>query len=315
MKIAITGGTGFIGGHLAENLSAKKHRLVLVARGYDQRNSSVRLLPRSQFVGIGLSDPARLAEAFENCEAVAHCAGISYESEEQTFEAVHVEGTASVVSAAKSAGVKRILLISSFAARPDCKSPYLESKFAAEQIVRDSGLEYTICRIGLVYGAGDHLLNNLSHLLFTLPVISSIEAKSQYVYPLAIEDLVKIMEAALIEGRLSEQTVAVLGPDKLSMNECIRRVAKIIGKSPVIMPLPVIAHYGLARLMEKTMKLPLLTEAEARILFEGFAETYFACEELPEDLSPETLFTAEQIRKGLPEPGPYKIEDLSCWQG
>jgi nucleoside-diphosphate-sugar epimerase len=315
MRIAITGGTGFIGSHLAQELSNKKHRVILIARGYDTRNQNVRLLPRSQFVGIGLDQEARLLESLEKCDAVAHCAGIVREIEDEKFDLVHVQGTTAVVNAARKAGVKKIVMMSYYAARPDCGSKYHESKYAAEEIVRRSGLDYTILRAGMVYGKGDHVLENLSRVFHTLPIFALVGFAKQYASPLAVEDLTRIMEASLVEGRLSKQTLPVLGPDKLTVDECLRRVAKIVGKNPLMIPMPVFFHYGFAGLMETTMKIPLVSKAQVRMLCEGSGEEFLPCDELPEDLLPQTPFTAEQIRKGLPEPGPYRIEDLRCWQG
>ncbi len=315
MRIAITGGTGFVGGHLARSLSENGHKVVLIARGFDTRDMDVRQLEKTKFVATGLDNEERLVEAFQGCDGVAHCAGINREIEDQTYERVHVEGTRNVVNAAVQGGVKRIVLTSFLRARPDCGSPYHESKFAAEEIVRESGLEYTVLKAGMIYGLGDHLLDHLSHAFYTVPLFAHVGFKQVAASPLAIEDLVRIMEASLIDGRLTNCTVAVLGPDKLTMNEVVRRVAKVVGKSPIAFPLPPIFHKGIAFVLERLMKVPLISSAQVRMLSEGFAEPYGKCDELPDDLQPQTLFTADQIRNGLPEPGPFQLEDLRIWHG
>lgn len=148
MKIAITGGTGFVGGHLAKSLSERDHDVVLVARGLDERNPDVRKLERTQFMPIGTSDQSELTLAFEGCAAVAHCAGINREITPGDYDRIHIRGTQNVVDAAKKAGVKQIVLFSFYRARPNCGSRYHESKFAAEEIVRNSGLDYTILKAG-----------------------------------------------------------------------------------------------------------------------------------------------------------------------
>lgn len=315
MRIAITGGTGFVGSHLAETLVNHGHKVVLVARGFDQRNMDVRQLDRTKLAAVGTDNEGRLVDAFEKCTAVAHCAGINREIEDQTYQRVHVEGTRNVVNAAKRAGVKKIVLMSFFRARPNCGSTYHESKFAAEEIVRESGLDYTILKAGMVYGKGDHMLDHLSHVFHTLPFFALVGFDRKSASPLAIEDLVRIIVASLVDGRLSNQTVAVLGPDKITFNEVLRRVAKIVGKKPIMFPMPIWFHYRFAKLTEAIMKVPLISTAQVRILAEGFDEPYPPCDELPDDLQPNTLLTAEQIRKGLPPPGPFRIEDLSCYHG
>src|SRR5260370_7944375 len=172
MKIAITGATGFVGRHLARSLSYCGHELVLIARGVDGRDRPVRRIHGAQFQSDPVTDEDALARAFEGCDAVAPCAGINREMGGQTYRRVHIEGTQAVVNAARRAGVKRIALMSFLRARPDCGSGYHESKWLAEQLVRDSGLDYTILKAGVVYGRGDHLLDHLARSTMTLRLFS-----------------------------------------------------------------------------------------------------------------------------------------------
>ncbi|HKP81588.1 MAG TPA: NAD-dependent epimerase/dehydratase family protein [Pyrinomonadaceae bacterium] len=302
MRIAITGATGFVGAHLASRLESENHELVMIARG--SRKGDARL------VVTDLSDVDVLRKSFSDCSVVAHCAGINRELGEQTYERVHVEGTRNVVEAAKAAGVDKIVLMSFLRARPDCGSPYHESKWEAEEIVRNSGLDYTIFKAGVVYGRGDHMLDHLSHALHTFPVFGLVGFKEKSIRPLAIEDLVHVMRAALIDRRLKRQTVAVLGPEEIYLSEAVRRVAEVVGKQPLMFPLPVVCHLSMASFFEWTMKIPLTSLAQVRILSEGVVEPGSPVVPLPYDLVPTRRFTTDQIRSGLPEPGPFCVGDL-----
>jgi NADH dehydrogenase len=164
MRIAITGGTGFVGGHLAASLAGEGHDVVVLARGHDERPFATHVLGLEgvRAVGASIRDRHALTEAFEGCDAIAHCAGINREVGAQTYQAVHVEGTASVVVAARDAGVARLSLVSFLRARPACGSAYHESKFAAEEIVRASGLDWTVLKPGMMFGRGDHMLEHLT---------------------------------------------------------------------------------------------------------------------------------------------------------
>src|SRR6185369_16051584 len=106
--------------------------------------------------------------------AVIHAAGINREIGDQTYAKVHVEGTRKVVASARAAGVRKIVLVSFLRARPACGSGYHESKFAAEEIVRASGLDFTVVRAGVMYGRGDHMLDHLSHALYTFPLFGLV---------------------------------------------------------------------------------------------------------------------------------------------
>jgi uncharacterized protein YbjT (DUF2867 family) len=311
VKIAITGGTGFVGSHFARLVLAEGHDVVLVSRTVN-RDNGTQSSAKVTRVSSDLSDIDVLAAAFAGCEAVAHCAGINREIGRQTFQRIHVEGTRNVVEAAKRAGVRRIALMSFLRARPDCGSPYHESKWAAEEIVRASGIDYSIVKAGMVYGRGDHMLDHLSHAFHTLPILATVGFRQKAIRPLAVDDLVHVLHAALVDGRLAKQTIAITGAEELYLSDAARRVAQVLGRRIFIFPAPVWFHFALALVCEATMKVPLVARAQVRILSEGVVEPATACDPLPRDLMPVRRFTPEQIRGGLPEVGPFGLRDLRC---
>jgi len=301
MRIAITGAAGFVGTHLTHRLESEGHDLVLISR---------RPRTDSRTVADDLSDGSRLRELFRGCKVVAHCAGINREIGAQTYQGVHVEGTRHVVEAAKAAGVEKIVLMSFLRARANCGSPYHESKWEAEEIVRNSGLDYTIIKAGVIYGLGDHMLDHLSHALHTFPVFGLVGFKEKSVRPLAVEDLVHVMRAAIVDRRMKRQTIALLGPEEIYLSEAVCRVAEVVGKRPLMFPLPVFCHRLMAHVFELTMKIPLTSLAQVRILSEGVVEAGSPVAPVPYDLAPTRRFTAEQIRNGLPQPKPFCAGDL-----
>ena len=312
MKIAITGGTGFVGRNIARGLATEGHELVLLARGNDHTDPTIRELPNSCFVSTGLDGVEKLTQAFNGCDAVAHCAGINRESGAVTYQRVHVEGTRNVIEAARKAGVKKIILISFLRARPNCGSGYHESKFTAEEIVRASGLDYTIFKCGVIYGKGDHMLDHLSHAFHTFPVFAFVGFTDKPIRPNAVEDVAHIVKASLGDGALSRKTVAVVGPEQLTLREAVRRVAGVVGKKPLMFPLPLWFHYALGWGVEKIMKVPLVSVAQVRMLSEGLAEPLGPCEPLPPELAPRITFSVEQIRRGLPRAGAFGFRDVRC---
>jgi NADH dehydrogenase len=263
-------------------------------------------------VGIGLESTAALAEAFAGCNAVVHCAGINRELGNQTYQKVHIEGTRHVVEAAKQAGVRKIVLISFLRARPNCGSGYHESKWAAEEIVRQSGLDYTILKCGVIYGPGDHMLNHLSHAFHTFPMFAFVGFKDKPMRPNAVEEVARIVKASVLDGALSRKTVPVMGPEELTLREAVRRVARMTGRRPLMFPMPIWFHYALGWLVEKLMKVPMVSVAQVRILSEGLAEGAPPFDPMPAELAPRIKFSEEQIRKGLPAPGPFTWRDLRC---
>jgi uncharacterized protein YbjT (DUF2867 family) len=312
MRVGITGGTGFVGRHLARSLVSHGHSVVLVARGKDRRDAQIRALPGARLVCAATDDRDALIGAFSGCDAIAHCAGINREIGEQTYRRVHVLGTRSVVDAARRAGVRKIAILSFLRARPDCGSGYHESKWAAEEIVRHANIPYTVVKAGVIYGKGDHMLDHLSHAFYTLPLFALVGFGERRLRPLAVEDLVRILEASLVEDQLTGLTVPALGPEEMTLTEAVKRVAAAVGKRPLFFRAPVFFHYALAWLLEHTMRIPLVSLAQVRILSEGLTEAPFLLDLLPDTLSPSTRFTAAQIQKGLPQPGGFRWRDFGC---
>jgi NADH dehydrogenase len=290
MRVAITGGTGFVGRNLAARLNPAETVLV------------------SRQTGVSIDDIDALTEAFAGCDAVAHCAGINREIGAQTFERVHVDGTRVVIEAARRAGVQRIVMVSFLRARPDCGSGYHESKWAAEELIRNSGIDYTILKAGMIYGPGDHMVNHVTRAVRTLPIFATVGYQERTVRPIPVDDAVDVLVAAL-EGRVSDPTIAVMGAEEFTLGEAVRRIARVAGQRPVFIPAPVWTIRALAQLTEWAMVVPLVAKAQARMLAEGVNEAAPFAPELPVDLRPYRLFDDERIRAALPVGG-FGLSDL-----
>jgi NADH dehydrogenase len=183
------------------------------------------------------------------------------------------------------------MLMSFLRARPNCGSPYHESKWAAEEIVRRSTLDYTIIRAGMVYGRGDHMLDHLSHALHTFPFFAMVGFKENSIRPLAIEDLIEVLRAALTDQRLSKRTFALTGAEELYLSEAVRRVAAVTGTSVRMFRAPVWFHYLLARFWELTMNVPLAARGRS-----GFSQKESSRRRCPAIPFPQTSCRTQVYR-------------------
>jgi nucleoside-diphosphate-sugar epimerase len=300
MKVAITGGTGFIGRHLAHDLISRGYEVIIIARGQYSRNREP--IPGATLFKLDANNTDQLTPAFEGCDAVVHCAGTSVEDAQQSFQRLHVEGTRSAVTAAENARVKKFVLVSYLNVRPNTSSEYYTTKWQGEEIVRASKLNFTILKAGLIYGEGDHLIHNLSNLFRKLPIFAAVGLSEKSVRLVAVEDLVEVIRASLDENRFQRQTVAVLGPEEFPFSQAARRIANAMGKSSlIVLPMPVFFHRILAFFSERFMPKPLITKSQVQMLADGISKPTLESVALPEELKPKTLFTEEQIRKGLPK--------------
>jgi hypothetical protein len=158
------------------------------------------------------------------------------------------------------------------------------------------------------------MLDHLSHSIHTFPLFATVGMKEEPIRPLPIEDLLAVMCASVVNGRLSRQTVAVVGAEELRLSKAVRRVASVLGKRVLVLPCPVAVQYLLAQCFEWTMTVPLVAKAQVRILSEGVVEPATPCDPLPTDLVPQRRFTEEIIRAGLPPAGRFSLRDLRLCQ-
>ena len=148
LRIAVTGGTGFVGSRLLAALGNEGHEVRALARRPMDDS------PGQTWIAGSLEEPQALERLAEGADALIHVAGV-INADEAGFEAGNVQGTAAVVKAAKSRGVRRMVHVSSLSAREPQLSRYGASKARSETLVRDSGLDIAIVRPPAVYGPGD----------------------------------------------------------------------------------------------------------------------------------------------------------------
>jgi len=148
VKVAVTGGTGFVGSRLLPTLASAGHEVRALTRRQMPAGDGIT------WVAGSLEDHASLRRLSEGADALIHVAGV-INADAAGFEAGNVAGTAAVLEAAKASGVSRFVHVSSLAAREPELSQYGASKARSETLVRESGLDFAIVRPPAVYGPGD----------------------------------------------------------------------------------------------------------------------------------------------------------------
>ena len=144
-----------------------------------------------------------------------------------------------------------------------------------------------------------------------MPLFATLGVREKAIRSLAIDDLVRVLRAALVDAGLARQTVAITGAQALYLSEAAPRVAQVLDRRVWIFCTPVWLRL-LAEMFEVMMKVALIAKAQVQILSERVVERVTECDPLPADLLPVLRFTEARIRGGLPESGAFGARDLRC---
>jgi uncharacterized protein YbjT (DUF2867 family) len=240
--ILITGATGFIGRRLLHRLSAEAGLQVRVLlRPGTSSDRLPRGLPIHAMLGK-LSEADSLLAAMDGVHTVFHLIGTDTRGRHARLHEVDTIGTRAVCEAALAARVGRIVAVSRIGADRASAFPVLRAKGEVEEIIRSSGLAYTIFRTGVLFGYGDRFSENIAMLLRAFPMYFVPNDGEQVLQPLWVDDLITCLAMSLDELDLIDQAIAVGGPELLTYRRIIMRVMHAIGTQRPIVGLPFQVH-------------------------------------------------------------------------
>jgi uncharacterized protein YbjT (DUF2867 family) len=261
VRVAVTGGTGFVGIHTVRALKDAGHEVVVVARGTVRQPKGERVT----FVKADVTNSAKLVEIFTGCDAVVHLVAIIREKGRQTFDRVNREATVRVAEAANEAKVGHFVYQSALGADPDPRFPYLVSKWSAEQAVRANGIPYTMLRPGLIFGPGDAFFTLLTRMMRIEPVIPIAGNGRTLFQPIAVQDVTKCIVLSVERGP-SGKVHEIGGPDQMTYDEIILTIKSELGLHRKLAHVPVPMMMPLAFMMEKVLPNPPVTRDQLRML-------------------------------------------------
>jgi NADH dehydrogenase len=233
MRIFISGGTGFVGGHVCRALRERGHEVrLLVHRRGGAAEGGVELVEGD------VTRPVTFENSLGGCDAVINLVGIirEFPSKGATFERLHVQATANLLAAAGRNGIKRYLQMSALGSRPAAVSAYHQTKWRAEEAVRESGLEWTIFRPSLIFGPHDAFINMLASQLRLAPVMPVIGSGSYRLQPIHADDVARCFSLALELPETVGQAYDLCGVDRVSYEDLLDMISAALGRSRPFKP-------------------------------------------------------------------------------
>jgi NADH dehydrogenase len=262
--IFIAGASGFVGGHLAEHLIKKGQRTKMlvrtVAAGERFSSRGVEIIPGD------ITKPETLKDILTHDDIVIHLVGIIEEKGEATFQKVHVEGTGNLVNEARRAGVRHFFYQSALGADINSWSGYLKTKAEAEELVKDSGLPYTIFRPSLIIGPWDGFTKKILDMLRLSPVLPVPgDGRAQF-QPLYIKDWLKCMDRVVEDPGAYKAVFDLGGPQHLSYREIVEMISAASGHKRPVFNIPMgLMRFG-ATILSGVLSSPPVTPDQLRLL-------------------------------------------------
>jgi uncharacterized protein YbjT (DUF2867 family) len=257
--ILVTGGNGFVGSHVVRRLAASGQEVRAMVR-----NPAGYAAPAGvDVVRADVTDPETLARAVRGIEKVVHAAAITGNFKEPykgAYRQVHEVGTQKLVAAARDAGVQRVVLVSGLGTRPAPEGTYMAPRWGMEEAVRNSGIPYVIVQPSVQFGDDAEFVAALARLAKASPVVPAITSAHDRFQPIWVEDVVTVIERALVDDALLGRAIAIGGPDHLTFGEILKTILEAMHKKRLVAPLPI----GIARIQASLMSFlprPPLTKA------------------------------------------------------
>jgi NADH dehydrogenase len=226
--ILVTGGTGFVGPKIVHKLRAEGKDVRCLVR--DRRRGRQLESWGCELVEGDVTDRASLDRAVAGCDVVIHLVAI-IAGRRRDFERVMEQATRDLLDAAKSAGLRRFILMSALGTSDETRDlvPYYHAKWEMERAVRDSGLEHVIFRPSFVFGSDGGALQQFTRVARLSPVTPIVGSGRQRLQPIWVDDVAAYFAAAADEPAAANRTFELGGPDVVTWNELWARLKRSRG--------------------------------------------------------------------------------------
>ncbi|MCW5625460.1 MAG: complex I NDUFA9 subunit family protein [Burkholderiales bacterium] len=238
-SVCLIGGSGFVGSHVARQLSARGIHVRIPTRIRERVKDELILLPTVDVQQADIHDPPSLARLVTGVDAVVNLVGVLHDGRGDGFRRNHEELPARIAAACREAGVRRLVHVSALGASADAPSAYLRSKAVGEIAVKNAAdrLPATILRPSVIFGRGDSFLTLFAQLARIAPVLPLGGANARF-QPIHVEDVARAIVHCLDNRDTIGQTYPLCGPTIYTLHELVRYVCALLQLRRAIVPLP-----------------------------------------------------------------------------
>jgi NADH dehydrogenase len=249
-KIAVLGGSGFVGSAMVNKLSESGYCVQVLTR-HRETSKHLILIPNVNVVECDVMNNDALKLALNDCDAVINLIGILHESRKVTFKKIHADFPKSVANVCASIGIHRLIQMSALQANIHAPSAYLRSKGLGEALLLNEfkALNVTIFRPSIIFGRGDGFINLFAKLIQILPVILLAKPNAKF-QPIYVEDVAAAFVAAIENSSTYGKSYDLAGPKVYTLIEIIRFVSATLKKKRVVIGLNNLFSYMQAFAME-----------------------------------------------------------------
>ncbi|HUN09383.1 MAG TPA: NAD-dependent epimerase/dehydratase family protein [Aggregatilineales bacterium] len=257
--ILITGGMGYIGSHIVKRLNAEGVAIrCLLPAGTPHQ------LPESEICEVvqgNLLDEELLFQAVTGVHTIIHLQSAQWWGSLRDLERIDLGLTRALIAAARAARVGRLIALSHLGSTPASAYPLLRIKGRQEELIRSSGLAYTIIRSALVFGPRDAFINHLAMMLKATPFVFLMPGQGEIVLqPIYIDDLVDLLVESLEQIDSIDTTIEVGGPEYITLEDLLNTVMRVTGTYRTIIPTPPYVLRWLTALYRRLFRRSLVTD-------------------------------------------------------
>ncbi len=263
MKILVTGATGFVGTNLILELQ-KKQAYSLRCLVYENNNPFSN--QKIEVFHGNMSDKDVLEKITKDVDVIVHLAGVIKTKNKKQYREINVEGTKNLVNAAMKNHAKKIIFFSSILIK-EKNDLYGQSKLMAEEFIKNSGMNYTIFRLSLIYGKGDTKnISKLIDLIKKSPIIPVWGDGNYQMQPVYIDDVVKAVIMSLDEKITDNKIYYLAGGSSISFNKLIDLICRNLDKKRLKIHIPLFLIKPVIFIYQFFSKNPLITTQQLSYL-------------------------------------------------